>query len=353
MNESEGSIRFFVGSYTMPAGHVKHGHGQGIYTCGLDLSTGAITQQHVTGGIDNPSYVTRDPNGNFLYVASESFEGLSRVVSFKIDSDGSLTGVSNLPTHGGANCHVHCRGGRLFSTSYVNGNMDVYSTDNGRLTHELLVEYQGDGPNKARQESAHAHQAMTSPDGKWLYVCDLGSDRIWRHQVDDLKSEPDGFTVVPGGSGPRHLAFHPTLPFAYVVGELNTHLFVCRYDAASGALEVVEELKTLPADYTGAPAAAAVRVHPSGKALYFSNRQHNSVSTFSIDEDGKLELAGTQPSGGEEPRDINVDPSGNYLLIANQDGDNICIYKLDPETGLPEGEIVLAFSCKTPVSIEF
>ena len=350
---SDTTIPFFVGSYTMPAGHVKYGHGKGVYSCELDTATGEINLLHTTGGMDNPSYVARDPDGKFLYVASESFEGLSSVLSYSINNDQSLTEISRLQTNGEANCHVHAFDGKLYSASYVSGNMDVYSIDDGKLTHERTIAYQGDGPNKDRQESAHAHQAMTSPDGQWLYVCDLGSDKIWRHKVGELKSEADGFTVVCGGSGPRHLAFHPTLPFAYVVGELNTHLIVCSYDATTGALEVVEELKTLPDDYTGAPAAAAVRVHPNGKALYFSNRQHNSVSTFSIDENGKLDLKSTQPSGGEEPRDIHIDPSGNYLLIANQDGDNISVYKLDPETGLPGAEIVHEFKCLTPVSIEF
>ena len=337
----------------MPAGHVKYGHGKGVYSCELDTATGEITLLHTTGGMDNPSYVARDRDGKHLYVASESFEGLSSVLSYSINDDQSLTEISRLQTNGEANCHVHAFGGKLYSASYMSGNLDVYSIDSGQLTHEQTIAYQGNGPNKDRQEAAHAHQAMTSPDGKWLYVCDLGSDRIWRHRVDDLKTEPGGFTVVPPGSGPRHLAFHPTLPFAYVVGELNTHLIVCRYDADSGELEVVEELKTLPDGFAGSPAAAAVRVHPNGKALYFSNRQHNSVSTFSIDGDGKLNLESTQPAGGEEPRDINIDPSGSYLLIANQDGDNICVYKLDPETGLPGAEIIQTFTCLTPVSIEF
>lgn len=353
MSDPVSKIPFFVGSYTMPAGHVKYGHGQGVYSCELNPATGEITQRHVTGGMDNPSYIARDPSGKFLYVASESFEGLSRVLSFEINEAGALTEISNEPTHGGANCHVHAFGDKLFSASYVNGNMDVYSIDNGKLTHSQLIEYQGDGPNKERQESSHTHQAMTSLDGRWLYVCDLGSDRIWRHKADDLKSEPDGFTVVPGGSGPRHLAFHPTLPFAYVVGELNTHLLVCSYDAVTGSLEPFEDLKTLPEDYAGAPAAAAARVHPNGRALYFSNRQHNSVTTFSIDEKGALRLESCLPSGGDEPRDIYVDPTGSNLLIANQDGDNICVYKLDYETGLPGAEIIHQFTCKTPVSVEF
>ncbi len=353
MSNTENSILFFVGSYTMPAGHVKLGHGQGIYSCRLNLATGAIAQTQVTGGIDNPSYLARDPNNNLLYVASESFEGLSRVLSFKIGDEGALTEISNQPTHGGANCHVHCFGNRLFSPSYVNGNMDVYSTADGRLSPDQLIEYHGSGPNTGRQESAHAHQAMTSPDGKWLYVCDLGSDRIWRHRTDHIQVEPDGASVVPGGSGPRHLAFHPTLPFTYVACEMTARLLVCEYSPATGALEIIDDLATLPEDYRGLPSAAAIRVHPTGKALYFSNRQHNSVTTFSIDDKGSLELVSCQPSGGEEPRDINIDPTGNYLLIANQDGDNISVYKLDPTTGWPAGEILHTFVCKTPVSIEF
>ncbi len=353
MSHQTNSIPFFVGSYTMPAGHVKYGHGEGISSCRLNLETGEITREHVLGGIDNPSYLARDPRSPFLYVASESFEGLSRVHSFQIGTDNHLTAVSEQPTHGGANCHVHCFGDQLFSASYVNGNMAVYSIDNGRLSFDQLAKYQGNGPNTNRQESAHAHQAMTTPDGRWLYVCDLGSDKIWRHSLNRFKGEPDGFTRVPGGSGPRHLAFHPTMPFAYVVSELSTHLLVCDYDAETGGLTIVEELTTLPQDYNGTPAAAAVRVHPAGRAIYFSNRQHNSVTTFSIDGTGSLKLVNCQLSGGEEPRDINVDPSGQFLLIANQDGDNIAVRRLDPKTGLPGSELIHKFVCKTPVNIEF
>ena len=154
---------------------------------------------------------------------------------------------------------------------------------------------------------------MTSTDGKWLYVCDLGSDRIWRHKVDDIKDAPDGFTVVPGGSGPRHLAFHPKRPYAYLACEMTARLIVCQYDATTGQLEIVDDLATLPADFKGQPSAAAIRVHPGGNALYFSNRQHNSVTTFSIGDDGAPKLHSCQPSGGEEPRDINVDPTCNFL----------------------------------------
>jgi 6-phosphogluconolactonase len=221
------------------------------------------------------------------------------------------------------------------------------------LTFDQLIEYHGSGPNKERQESAHAHQAMTSPDGKWLYVCDLGSDKIWRHSTAEIRSEPDGFTNVPGGSGPRHLAFHPKLPFAYLACEMTARLIVCQYDATTGQLEIVDDLATLPVDFKGQPSAAAIRVHPSGNALCFSNRQHNSVTTFSVGDDGAPKLFSCQPSGGEEPRDVNVDPTGNHLLIANQDGDNISVYKLDPQTGLPGGKIIHQFACKTPVCIEF
>ncbi len=346
-------LTFFAGTYTEPADHVQNAHGLGILTCELDLSDGRIKQRSFAGGILNPTYLKRPSSSNHLYVASENCVGLSDVYLYQISENGELSKLQQAPTNGVATCHVEVVGNRLFAASYGSGNLSVHATDDPTLPQIQLMQYQGSGPNTNRQEAAHAHQAMPSSDGNWLYICDLGADTIWCHDLHKAVLDEPKATKLPAGSGPRHLVFHPNKPFVYIACELTADLIVCRYEPLNGDLQIVQKINSLPPSFEGMPSAAAVRIHPTGQAVYLSNRQCNRLVTFAVAENGTVKLAKDVPSGGSEPRDFQITPDGRFALIANQDSDNISVYQLDPQSGLPISDIIEVFECATPVCIEF
>ncbi|MEM6801199.1 MAG: lactonase family protein [Bacteroidota bacterium] len=345
-------LRFFVGSYTRSAAHVPVAEGKGIYSCKLNLETGQIRHEHTSEKGRNPAYLSHDKRNGILYVVQEYFKKEGRVVSYEIKKSGKLNRIDKVPTNGRASCHILYDKGRLFSTSYADGLLDIYRAERGEIAFEGILTYKGKGPNKARQEAAHAHHSVLSPDKKWLYVCDLGSDKIWCHRAKAPLEKAKTFSSLPPGSGPRHMIFHPDKSKAYILAELTAFLFVAKYHKSSGTLSIQHEINTLPPDFKGLPSSAAIRLHPNGKALYVSNRQHNSFSAYTIDKEGNLSFMARLPSGGREPRDIQIDPSGSFLLCANQDDNNISVYKLDKK-GRPFPGIVHVFRCKTPVCIEF
>lgn len=144
------------------------------------------------------------------------------------------------------------------------------------------MKFKGRGPNSERQEAAHIHQAVLSPNGRWLYACDLGSDMVWLLDLSEEKLHVKTGIPTPAGSGPRHLIFHPNLPFVYVLCELESKLITYEIDPFTGLLEMISQTDTLPSGSTAKSAGAAIRIHPSMKALYVSNRNHDSITVYSI-----------------------------------------------------------------------
>ncbi|MEL6253927.1 MAG: lactonase family protein [Bacteroidota bacterium] len=346
------SLPFFVGSYTKAAAHVPDATGEGIYSCSLDLETGRINHLHTSEKGVNPSYLYHDDRAGILYVAQEFIKKPGKLVSYEVKKSKKLKRIDKVLTNGRATCHVLHHKGKVFACSYTDGLMDIFVSKEGKLALEKSFGYKGKGPNKGRQEQSHAHQAVLSPDQKYVYVCDLGSDTIWAHRLKKPLEKAENALSLPPGSGPRHMVFHPAVPILYILCELTAHLYVAKYRKTSGSFSIKNEINTLPPDFKGMPSSAAIRIHPRARALYVSNRQHNSFTAYGIDKEGKLSFTARLPSGGKEPRDIQVDPSGSFLLCANQDSNNISVYKLDKK-GRPIPGIVHVFACKTPVCVEF
>ncbi|MDW3648410.1 MAG: lactonase family protein [Bacteroidia bacterium] len=346
------SLPFFVGCYTQAVAHAPNACGEGVYSCNLDLETGVIEQVHTSEKGMNPAYLSHDERAGILYVSQAFQKKEGKVVSYEIKKSQKLKRIDKVQASGKAVCHVLHHKGRVFATSYADGLLDVFESKKGKLSLEKSFSYKGKGPNKARQEKAHAHQSILSPDKKYLYVCDLGSDKIWSHRLKKPLEKAKNALSLPPGSGPRHMVFHPAEPIAYILSELTAILSVAKYRKSSGGLSIKNEINTLPPDFKGMPSSAAIRIHPRARALYVSNRQHNSFTAYAIDKEGKLSFMARLPSGGKEPRDIQVDPSGSFLLCANQNSNNISVYKLDKK-GRPIPGIVHVFECKTPVCIEF
>ena len=219
-----------------------------------------------------------------------------------------------------------------------------------------VVQHQGSGPNRGRQEGPHAHCVGFDPAGKILLAADLGIDKIMMYRFDAAAGKlapnaPPSAPAAEAGAGPRHFAFSPSGKFLYAVNELNSTVGVYAYDAARCSLTAVQSVSTVAGG--GGSSAAEVAVHPSGKFVYASNRGPNNIAIFTVDADtGKLTLAGHEPTQGGGPRHFAIDPTGAYLVAANQDSDNLVVFKIDAATGKLKATGVKA-SVPSPVCVLF
>jgi 6-phosphogluconolactonase len=349
------SVTFFLGSYSDEGPYVPTANGEGILTCTLDLESGEIETNSLSREGINSTYLDKSTDEEYLFAACDMFTSDGKVMAFSIGNRGVLSKLSEQSSHGKSTCHIGCdrEGNKIFVSSYIDGKLTAYNFDGDKLSPVTdIISYEGSGPNPDRQERSHAHQALVSPDNKWLYVCDLGSDKIWVHDLNDLQGSIRSIDV-PAGYGPRHLVWNNPLSKAYVYCELNSHILVYDRDDQSGMMTLLEDKAALPKEYKGEAAGSAIRIHPTNRALYVSDRGQNSIIVHRIDENGRLKFADWFSIKGETPRDFAIDPTGQWLLSANQDTDAIIPFRLDPESGLPTRETAPSFECGTPVSILF
>jgi 6-phosphogluconolactonase len=335
-------VPVYVGTYTDGGSH-------GIYRFEFDPSSGAATAPVLAGESENPSFLAMHPNGRVLYAVNEvaSFGGArtGAVSAFAIDrATGNLTRINQQPSGGADPCYVAVdRAGRnVLVANYTAGTVAVLPlAADGRLRPPSNVkQHAGTGPNKARQEGPHAHEIVLDAAEAFAFAVDLGADRIfvYRYGAASGTLEPNDpkAAVLEPGSGPRHLAWHPSGKIAYVVSELGSTVTAFRYDAGRGTLDPFQTVTTLPAGFSGPNKAAEVTVSPDGRFLYASNRGDDSLAVFSIDAaSGTLAASVRVPTGGQAPRHFVIDASGRWLLVANQDSDSITFFRLDPTTGRP------------------
>ena len=263
--------------------------------------------------------------------------------AFAIDpATGHLSYLNQQSTHGLAPCYasVEPAGRYCLVANYETGNLCVLPIqEDGSLGEATdTVQFAGSGPNPERQEGPHAHMVTPSPDGGFILAVDLGTDRLMAFRLDrergTLSPADPPWTQMPPGAGPRHLAFHPHRPFAYVISELKSTIIVCRYDAQQGTFAAVQTISTLPDDFTGQNLGAEIMVAPSGRFVYASNRGHDSLAIYAVDpETGQLALVGHEASQGVGPRAFTIDPSGALLLVANQDTDTVVTFWIDGDSG--------------------
>jgi 6-phosphogluconolactonase len=337
-----GRVAVYVGTYT-DAGS------RGIYRFELDPATGATTDPVLAGESENPSFLALHPNGRFLYAVNEvSSFGAGRtgaVSAFAIDpAKGGLTRLNQQPSAGADPCHlvVDKAGRNVLVANYSSGTVAVLPLGpDGRLQPPSAVrQHAGTGPDKARQEGPHAHAIVLDAAERFALAADLGADRIFVYRYGAAAgtlepNEPKAAAVEPG-SGPRHVAWHPSGKYLYSINELRSTLTAFRYDAGRGALEPTQTVTTLPAGFSGENTTAEVAVSPDGRFLYASNRGHDSLAVFAIDAvAGTLAPAGRVPTGGRTPRHFAIDASGRWLLAANQDSGSITVFRLDAATGRP------------------
>lgn len=340
----------YIGSYTRPEGHVPNGCGEGVSAYDFDLVSGDLSHRDSLSAIVNPSFVHAEPALGLVYAVSEVDEA-GTLYALK-DEGGKLRVVSEVSTQGEASCHVVRGGEVVYVASYMGGCASAHPVEGDEVGEGIIAKYEGSGPNEERQEASHAHQILPSPCGKWVYVCDLGADRVWQHEASDFGS-PVRSLQAPAGSGPRHLVFHPTLPLAYLLCELTCTLLVVSIDSETGAMTILSEHATLEPTPDVQPLAAGIRVHPTGKALYVSNRFSDTITVFALAEDGSPRQTQCFPCGGKTPRDFALAPGGAWLLVGNQDSDTVSVFAIDPQDGSVDIDSMRLHPCKTPSCIAF
>ncbi|GAB2820095.1 lactonase family protein [Ferruginibacter profundus] len=327
-----------IGTYT-------GGKSEGIYVYKFNSATGDNSFVSVVKS-SNPSFLAVSPNQKFVYAVNENADSTRFTVGGNISAfafnkkEGTLTEINKQPSGGKHPCYVAIdkTGQWVFAGNYTSGSIGLlHANKDGSLdTLQQIIQHNGSGPNTDRQKGPHVHSTNLSADNKYLYVPDLGIDKVMIYTFDKTKGILKYKTQAPStpGNGPRHMSFSADNKFAYLMEEMSGTV-VC-YKVNNGSLQLQQRISALPADFKGAIGSADIHVSPDGRFLYCSNRgDANTISIFSIDKTtGKLTLKGDQSTMGKTPRNFNFDPSGNFLLVANQNTDDIFIFKVDKKTGM-------------------
>jgi 6-phosphogluconolactonase len=319
----------------------------GIHCFQLNMDTGELTAVSATKGIAHPSFLALHPNGRYLYAVSEidDFSGkkTGAVAALAIEPDNSLRLLNRQPSSGDGPCHlvVDKTGKCVLVANYGGGSVAAIPiADDGQLhAPSSAIQHAGSSVT-SRQTSPHAHSINIDPQNRFAFAADLGLDQVLVYRLNaaegKLTAHEPAFASVDPGSGPRHFASHPSGRFAYVINELSSTITAFAYDATKGRLDVVQTISTLPGDFSGTNYTAEVQVHPSGRFVYGSNRGHDSIAVFAVDDQtGQLTTVGQQASGGKTPRNFGIDPTGKFLLAANQDTGNVVVMRIDSQTGMP------------------
>ncbi len=319
-------------------------YGKGVHAFRFDPAALKVESLGLVGEVTNPSWITADRNFKNLYAVSE-LDGTETggVASFTIDREtGRLAPLNHLPSGGVAPCYaaVDGAGKMLVVANYMTGGVSSFPLEqDGSLgAMASLMKAEGSSVNKDRQEGPHAHEAVITSDNRRVYVPDLGLDHIRIYRLDPasgklVPNEPPFSKVVPG-HGPRHIVFDQSSKHAYVINELKPLVSVYAHDSKTGNLTLIEELPTIPADFTKETTGAEIHLASSGKFLYTSNRGNDSIQVYSVDgETGKLKQIQNIPTEGQGPRGFALDPTGRFLFAGNQQSNTLVLFKVDEQTG--------------------
>ncbi|MFH8336610.1 lactonase family protein [Streptomyces sp. AM6-12] len=334
--------RAFIGSFTSAGG-------PGIVVADIDPRTGALTRTGAVRSVPDPSYlaVGHGEAGPVLYAVSETVAGV--VAAY--DASGAVPRPLGepVPVGGDEPTHLALAQGHLLTANYGSGSVSVLplTAEGLPLPPSAVLHHEGSGPDPERQRSPHAHQVVPDPSGRWVLAVDLGTDSVQVCSLDERTGamRPHGATALPPGTGPRHLAFHPSGDHAYVLGELRPTVTVCRWDAAAGVLRAIGETSLLPdspdspdspdgADGQAQPSAPVVA--PDGRYLWTAVRGPDTVVVLALDASGeRAEPVTAVPCGGRRPRDLVLDPAGRRLYAANERSGEVTWLDVDHATGIP------------------
>ncbi len=331
------------------------GEGKGISVFQFDDQTGDLTLAREYLAIDNPGYLAIDEKRQRLYAAVEiPAWNENMAVAFDIDpATGELAYINMQPTLGNTTCHLGFdqTGELIFASNYTVAEPGARP---GNAVAAFSIRADGgldpafsaaihEGPNAVlpTDRRQHGHCAVVSPDNAYVFVCDLGLDRIIAYNLPKrgeggLTLAPTPFTQLPDGAGPRHMTFDKNGKIAYVINELNCTISVLHYHPANAGLTISQTLSTLPDGFNETNTCAEIALSADGRFLYGSNRGHNSIVSYAVSDTGALSLLGWTPSQGIGPRNFTIDPSGKFMLVANQKGGGVAVFKRDVETGALE-----------------
>jgi 6-phosphogluconolactonase len=332
VTDGGGRRRAFIGSFTAAGG-------PGIVTAAV-APDGALTALGILDGVPDPSYLALAPDGDVLYAVSETAEGA--VAAYRVAGERPEQAGAPVPVGGSGPTHLSVFAGHVLTANYGSGSVTAMPLRaDGSLAGAAsdVLQHKGSGPHTRRQQGPHAHQVQPDPSGRWAVSVDLGTDSVRVCTLAEGSLTVRRETALRPGSGPRHLAFHPDGTRAYVLNELTPTVTVCRWDAAEGLLEPLTERQVLPDAPAGDAYPSGVVVSPDGRFVWTATRGEDVLSTFAV-EGEELRLIGTVPCGGEWPRAIAE--YGGFLYVANERSGEVTWFALDPATGLPRYEGVLA-----------
>jgi 6-phosphogluconolactonase len=360
----ETALIAYVGAFTTPE---RKGHGGGISVFRVDRASGAWSREQVLE-IVNPSFLALDWAQRFLYAVHAD---LDEVSAYAIDKQNGHITALNRQSCGGKNpvhLSIDPTGHWIITANYSAGSVGVVPIEkDGTLgPRSDLVSLPGEpGPDRKQQASSHPHDAVFDPSGRFIAVPDKGLDRVFMFRLDaatgKLTANDPPFVATRAGAGPRHIAFHPKMRFAYVINELGSSVTTYRFDAQNGSLQPIQIVPSIPADYTGNNTGAEVAVAPSGHVVYASNRGHDSIAIFDVDQrSGTLTPVGWALTHAKSPRFFCLDPAAKILSAANadegfsqeQNTDRIVPFTIDQATGMltPTGQVIKTSS---PCTIVF
>jgi 6-phosphogluconolactonase len=358
--QRKGDQLAYIGTYT-------NGSSKGIYAFWMDSKTGQMAPIGLVGEETNPSFLAIHPNRKSLYAVSEiaNFKGekAGAVSAYKLDaSTGKLTFLNRVPSKGAGPCFVSVdkTGKNVLVANYGGGSVAVLPIDSeGKLKEgSSFIQHAGSSANPKRQSGPHAHSINLSADNRFAIAADLGLDQLLVYKFDPAAgtitpNDPPYIKMAPG-SGPRHFAFHPNGKYGYAINEMLLTVTAMSWDGKRGEFKELQTISTLPKDHSATPkdSTAEVQVHPSGKFLYGSNRGHDTIAVFSIDGAGKLTHVENVSTQGRTPRNFGIDQTGQFLVAANQQTNNMVVFKIDQKTGklTPTGN---TYEVGSPVCVRF
>ncbi|MCM2372008.1 lactonase family protein [Aporhodopirellula aestuarii] len=333
----------------------RGGESRGIYHSTFDIKTGKLTRSSLAAEIQNPGFIAIHPDGKTLYAtgapANQAASAGDSVSAFRVTGEvgkKKLEYLGSAATGDGGAAHVATdRAGKvLFSAQYGGGSTSLYDlADDGSIIgltevkeHSELLPKAVSGVVGNRQDAPHAHWTGTSPDDRFVFVPDLGMDRvvIWKLDADKPSLTHHGFGICPPGGGPRHMKFSPDGSRIYVLNELALSVTVFDYDAEAGTMTPGQTIPTLSEETKAKEtfnSASEIRVHPSGRFIFTANRGNDSISAFRVDDSGQLSLTEVEPIRGGWPRNFGMDPTGRWLIVAGQESNTATVFSIDQESG--------------------